>query len=79
MSSLVAKPIKILGETMNKEVKISVEDTVMQIVSEPHILFRVVKGLQMQGRTVRVSYFDEEIDDWTCFQELNAPANVAAR
>lgn len=58
---------------MNKEVKILVDDdAVFQIVSEPHILFKVLKGLEMQGIAAKISYFDEEINDWTCFQALNA-------
>ena len=56
--------------SVNREVKVLVGDVVFQIISEPHMLFRVLKGLEIQGVVTKVSYFDEEINDWTCFQDL---------
>lgn len=55
---------------VNREVKVLVDDVVFQITSEPHMLFRVLKGLEIQGVVAKVSYFDKEINDWTCFQGL---------
>ena len=56
--------------SVNMEFKLLVGDVFFQIISEPHMLFRVLKGLEIQGVVAKVSYFDEEINDWTCFQGL---------
>ena len=50
------------------------EMTVEINTGEPAALFRVVKALENDGRAPEIRYFDEEIEDTTCWQPLRKAA-----
>lgn len=58
-----------------KEVEVTFDGLQLTIViEEPTALFRVIKALQNDGRDPEIRYFDEEIDDKTCWQPTQRAA-----
>ena len=53
---------------MDKEVQILIDDKIMRLFAAPSDLFAVINGLILHGKNPQVRLFDEELNDWTCWQ-----------
>ena len=62
---------------MNKEVQILIDDKIMRLFAEPSDLFAVINGLILQGKNPQVRLFDEELNDWTCWQPTRTQEKAA--
>lgn len=62
---------------MDREVQVLIDETKIRLFAEPHDLFSVINGLILQGKNPQIRYFDEELNDWTCWQPTRTQEKAA--
>jgi hypothetical protein len=54
---------------MDKEIQILLQNKrKIRIIAEPYDFFAVVNSLKLNGYDPLIRIFDEELNDWTCWQ-----------
>ena len=61
-------------ENKNKPVFVQFDGMGAEIIADPVALFRIIKALVNDGREPEIRYFDEEIQDTTCWQPMERAA-----
>ena len=55
---------------MDVEILLNNSQVLKTVVDEVHTIFQILRTLKMADFNVKVRYFDEELDDLTCWIEI---------
>ena len=61
-------------ENKNKPVFLQFDGMQAEVIAEPVTLFRVINALINDGKAPEIRYFDDEIQDMTCWQPTRKAA-----